>query len=365
MLLYNCSICGKIRLAATCDKEGEWVKKFLCFVFSLMLLTISAGASCAVERVALLLEGGDHEAMPNGFNGQCVNGLELASQRYARRIQTKVYNALRDRSALEPLLRSAASESDLVIITSARYVPALSEIKEEFPECRFVAFDCDLPGVTTIQFKEEEGAFLAGALAALLTRETEMERINGEAKIGIIIGEDVPPTKRYLLGYRAGAWYISPEVEVLCEYTGSFTNGPLTEAAASKLRNDGANVIFCAVGPSSTAAVINAESRGYWCIGVDVELEQEFPDAVLASVVKRSGLVVSKIVEYYMNGELPEGGIVPLGLEYGCIDLSTWTREAKVNIPVEVREEIDEIADKIKDGLIVINGKDFGAINAD
>lgn len=330
-----------------------------------MLLMFAAGACGAAERIALMLEGGDPANMPLGFNSQCLNGFEAARDRYGRRIQTRVYNALSDAAALEPLLREAASESDLVIVTSARYVPALSKVKDEFPECSFVAFDCDMPGVTTVLFREEEGGFLAGALAAMMTRAKDYERINDRSVIGIIIGEDVPPTERYLLGYRAGAWYVAPDVEVICERTGSFVSAHLASVAAGRLQRAGADVIFCAAGPSSTGAIMHAEERGYWCIGVNVELEGEFPQAVLASVVKRSALVVSKIIEYYMNGELPEKGGVSLGLAFGCIDLSTWTREAKMNIPVDVREEIDDIAEKIKAGLIVINGGDFGGITAD
>ena len=340
------------------------MNKFFCVILSVLCLVFIAAECGAAERIALMLEGADPAAVPNGFNGQCAEGLQMAQSRYGRRLQTKIYNALADRAAIEPLLREASAASDLVIVTSARYVPALTAVKDEFPDCRYIVFDCDVPGVTAIQFREEEGAFLAGALAALMTRETDVERINGAAKIGIIIGEDVPPTQRLLLGYRAGAWYVSPEVEVLREFTGSFRDASAVEAAARRLSEAGSDVIFCAAGTASTGAIIHAPERGYWCIGVDVELEHEFPNSVLASVVKRSSLVVAKVIENYISGELPDGSF-PLGLEYGCIDLSTWTREAKMNIPIEVQDEIDDIAEKIKSGLIIINGDDFGGIKAD
>ena len=86
--------------------------------------------------------------------------------------------------------------------------------------------------------------------------------------------------------------------------------------------------------------------------------------AVLASVVKRSGLVVTKIVENYLGGSLPKDSF-SIGLSDGCIDISTWTREAKQSIPVDVREDVDEVAEKIKEGLIVINEKSYGGIKAD
>lgn len=331
----------------------------------MFIVMFCAGSCGAAERVALMLEGADPKALPNSFNGLCYSGLEKARERYGRRIQTKVYNSYGDDNILAPLLRSASSESDLVIITSALYIPALKEMKKDFPECSYIVFDSrDIKGVTNIIFREEEGGFMAGALAAMMTRQSGIERINDELVVGIILGEKVPPAQRFHLGYKAGSWYASPEVEVLCEYTGSFVDGSRVEAAAAKLSAKGADVIFCAAGPASMGAIRYAERGGYWCIGVDSELEAEFPNAVLASVVKRSGLVVTKVVESYMSGSLPKDSF-SIGLAEGCMDISTWTREAKMNIPVDVREDIDEIAEKIKDGLIVINGQSYGGITAD
>ncbi len=340
------------------------MKRIFC-VFVLLLIAVLCTDSCgAEERIALMLEGADQKALPNSFNGLCYSGLQQARERYGKKIQTKVYNSYGDDNIIAPLLRSASSESDLVIITSALYIPALKEMKNDFPNCSYVVFDSrDIEGVTNIVFREEEGGFLAGALAALMTQQSGFERINDEKVIGIILGEKVPPAQRFYLGYKAGAWYISPEVEVLCEYTGSFTDGSKVEAAAAKLSGMGADVIFCAAGPASNGAIRNAERGGYWCIGVDSELETEFPDAVLASVVKRSGLVVTKAIESYMNGSLPEDSF-SVGLAEGCMDISTWTREAKMNIPIDVREDIDEIAEKIKDGLIVINEQSYNGITA-
>ena len=131
----------------------------------MFIVMFCAGSCGAAERVALMLEGADPKALPNSFNGLCYSGLEKARERYGRRIQTKVYNSYGDDNILAPLLRSASSESDLVIITSALYIPALKEMKKDFPECSYIVFDSrDIKGVTNIIFREEEGGFLAGAL---------------------------------------------------------------------------------------------------------------------------------------------------------------------------------------------------------
>lgn len=340
------------------------MKKFFNVIVSLLFILFCAESCRAAERIALMLEGADPKAAPGSFNALCCEGLRMARDRYGRRIETKVYNSYGDDAILEPLLRSASSESDLVIITSSLYIPALKEMKGEFPKCSYIVFDSrNIDGVTNIIFREEEGGFLAGVLAALMTTAADVDRINDDTVIGIILGEKVPPAKRFYLGYKAGAWYASPEVEVLCEYTGSFTDASKVEAAAKKMCSQGADVIFCAAGPASLAAIKNASKGGYWCIGIDSELEERYPEAVLASVVKRSALVVARIVENYMNASLPEDSF-SIGLAEGCMDISTWTREAKASIPIDVREDVDETAEKIKDGLIVINEKSYGGISA-
>ena len=216
----------------------------------MFIVMFCAGSCGAAERVALMLEGADPKALPNSFNGLCYSGLEKARERYGRKIQTKVYNSYGDDNILAPLLRSASSESDLVIITSALYIPALKEMKKDFPECSYIVFDSrDIKGVTNIIFREEEGGIDIRIVAAMMTRQSGIERINDELVVGIILGEKVPPAQRFHLGYKAGSWYASPEVEVLCEYTGSFVDGSRVEAAAAKLSAKGADVIFCAAGP--------------------------------------------------------------------------------------------------------------------
>lgn len=332
-----------------------------------MFLTLFAADGCiAAEKVALMLDGADPQAAPLGFNALCIDGLDRARKRYGKKIETGIYNARDDKSALEPLLRKAASSSDLVIVTSASYIPALEKIKKEFPGCAYVLFDDKgAEGIIGVVFREEEGGFMAGALAAMMTAAGECERINGARVIGIILGEDVPPTRRLELGYRAGARYISPGVRVICEYTGSFTDSAKAAEAAGKMTSLGADVIFCAAGQASSEVINGAEAGGFWCIGADSELEKEYPRAVLASVVKRSALVVMRTIERYMEDAPPAGGSISLGLAEGCVDLSTWTREAKNGIPADVREKIDEIAEKLRDGLIVIDARSYGGVGAD
>ena len=338
------------------------MKKFILPAAFILMMLMECSAFAAPKRISLMLEGSD-TASASGFNWLCLEGMRNAQVRFGnKKLSTKYYNALDDNTKLLPLLKEAAAASDLVIITSVAYIKYLPEVMREYPACSFLTFDTNnLDGVTEIVFREEEGGFLAGALAAIMTTREDVERINDEKKIGIILGEKVPPVERFRRGYIAGAWYINPEIEVLCEYTNDFNDRAKAAEAAMKLKRLGADIIFCVNGAAGIGAIERAKEGGYWTIGVDTELESDFPEMVLTSVVKRSGHVIYKVIENFLQDNLPKDRF-SLGLKDDCIDISTWTRETKQNVPLDVRKRIDELEDKVSSGLIKIKKTDYQGI---
>ena len=128
-----------------------------------------------------------------------------------------------------------------MIITSALYVPALKEMKDDFPDCSYIVFDSrDIEGVTNIVFREEEGGFLAQGARRdddAAERHRADKRRTGRRhnpRREVAAGASVSTS-----GYKAGSWYASPEVEVLCEYTGSFRIASRVEAAAAQAQREG------------------------------------------------------------------------------------------------------------------------------
>lgn len=125
-----------------------------------------------------------------------------------------------------------------------------------------------------------------------------------------------------------------------------------------KLKNAGADIIFCVNGAAGIGAIERAKEGGYWTIGVDTELESEYPEMVLTSVVKRSGHVIYKVIENFVQNKLPRDRF-SLGLKEDCIDISTWTRETKRNVPIDIRKRIDELEEKVSSGLIKIKETNY------
>ena len=117
-------------------------------------------------------------------------------------------------------------------------------------------------------------------------------------------------------------------------------------------------MIFCVDGAAQIGAINNAEEKGYWVIGVDGEMEKEYPKSVLASVVKRTGNGIYYVIKSYLENRLPSGKHY-MGVDRGVVDISIWTREAKQNIPFDIRQRLNEIGDKLSEGLIKIEQTDY------
>lgn len=329
------------------------MKKNVTLILTLLMLFVLSGtAYAAPKRVTLLLNG----SIEQEFNKMCVSGLQNAKKRYIRDITYKVHTteSSPEQEELRAVLDKAMSSSDCVIVVGYAYNGLLNEYSLKYPNVSVFCFNSrPNSNVTKVTFKEEEGGFLAGALAAMMTSAEGVPRIKNEShKVGIILGRELENTKNFERGFRAGAWYTDPKTEVLCEYTGSFDDLDATAKAARAMNSSGADVIFCAAGYAGHGAINIADELGIWIIGIDTEQEKKHPDAVLASVIKRIDFAVFQTVTFFVK---KEGDVMRrLGIKEGCIDISLWTREAKKNIPLEIRERIIEISDKIEEGLIII-----------
>ena len=114
-------------------------------------------------------------------------------------------------------------------------------------------------------FREEEGGFLAGVLAAMMTERDNLPEINSEKIVGIIMGKNDAVAERFRSGFAAGAWYVSPEVKVLSAYTGDFTDREKAAGIAVDMKRKGADIIFLPCGEAALGAVFEEDyNYGYY-----------------------------------------------------------------------------------------------------
>lgn len=170
-----------------------------------------------------------------------------------------------------------------------------------------------LPNVRSVTFREEEGSFLVGALAAQVAKH----------RVGFVGGMEIPLIKKFEAGFRAGVHAVNPEAEVLVQYTGSFDNVGHGKSAATDLLSKGCEVVFHAAGSDGVGviqAVKEAHARGekVFAIGVDSDQSHLAPDAVLTSMEKRVDLAVWQAAHDLATGAFTAGHGV-LGLKEGGV----------------------------------------------
>lgn len=255
---------------------------------------------------------------------------------------------------------SADPDYDLVSCIGFAQLDALSEVAPDFPDQNFMLVDdqLDEPNVASYEFKEEEGSFLVGALAALLSEQSFSagagETDPDSTSVGFVGGVDAPLIRRFQAGYEAGVAYATDDIDVSTSYVGDFADPSGGQEAALSMYESGVDVIYHAAGGSGVGVFQAAQSEGRFAIGVDSDqslTEADFDDVILASMVKRVDSAVYESVENVVNGEFEGGSAVELGLESEGVS-AVYGNAIGDEIPEEIKDEIDEIRTDIVAGDI-------------
>jgi basic membrane protein A len=193
----------------------------------------------------------------------------------------------------------------------------LEHVARGYPKRHFaiVGAIVDQPNVTSIVFREEDGAFLAGAVAALVSRSKTIAFLgDGEG----------PRSQKFEAGYIAGARQIDPRVRVLVAHTGSPDDAAAGKRAAGQLFSRHADVIFVAAGQAGLGAFDELRSRtGGYLIGSGTDQDGLVPGKVLTSVVERVDVVVYTLAEETLSQKTPSGQL-SFGLSEGGIGLTDF-----------------------------------------
>jgi basic membrane protein A len=217
-----------------------------------------------------------------------------------------------DPTSIEPAMRAFAERGyDLIIGVGFAQTPIMESVARDYPAINFAIIDgvIDLPNVASLVFKEHEGSYLVGLIAAHTTRTNVL---------GFIGGMDIPLIRKFEVGFEEGARSVNPDIRVIDNYVGvtdvAWNNpGKGKELAVAQI-GKGADVIFTAAGNSGLGAFDAAEQYDKFVIGVDSNQNWVKPGHVLTSMVKRIDNAVYHIIKEKVAGRF-EGGVHVYGLE--------------------------------------------------
>ena len=208
----------------------------------------------------------------------------------------------------QAIRRLAEAGNNPVVMTGFAFGTALNAVAPEFPDTKFAIIDMvvDQPNVRSVVFKEHEGSFLVGMIAAMNT-ESDI--------VGFVGGMDIPLIRRFACGYVQGVKAVNPDIQVIQNMTGnepSAWNDPVKGAELTRAQvAAGADVVYHAAGGTGVGVLQAAADAGILGIGVDANQNHLHPGSVLTSMLKRVDLAV---YEAFEGGADLETGIVALGL---------------------------------------------------
>ncbi|MRI32386.1 BMP family ABC transporter substrate-binding protein [Endozoicomonas sp. OPT23] len=255
------------------------------------------------------------------------------------------------RYALKAGLESLAAKGYGPIVTVGyRTALLVEEIADDYPDAFFITIDqsVDKPNVRSLVFAEQEGSYLVGALAAMLT-ETDT--------IGFIGGMPTPPIKRFECGYQQGANAIKNDIKVLKSMIGTeaaaFNEPEKGRQLATKQIKRGADVIYTASGRSAIGVFSAAHFKGIHAIGADSNQNWIDGELILTAMLKHAGIAVYDVWVNAMNGYWQSGTTI-MNLKNGGIG---WVRGADNQpiLPKKYRKTLQEIEQAIKEGKIQVH----------
>ena len=309
---------------------------------------------------AILLAGCvDHTTAAGGLRlGMVTDVGGLGDRSFNDSAYTGLLEAMRELHATVTVVqsRSAADyQPNLIVLSNKGYdmifaigflmAKDLTEVASRFPTRHYGIIDAvvDEKNVTSVTFQEEQGSFLAGAAAAMVSKTHQ---------IAFLGGIDIPLLRKFEAGYTAGAHEIDPAVKVSVKYMGSFDDVAAGKELAGVLYDQGADIIFAAAGKGGVGAIDQVKARtGDYVIGVDSDQDALVPGKILTSMVKhvdRGILLLSKRAAAHTL----EGGHIVLGLKEGGVGLTSFKYTRDVMTPARIAK-LHVIETMLESGKIV------------
>jgi basic membrane protein A len=315
------------------------------FLLAASAVAISAVAASADVKPAVVYDMGGK--FDKSFNEAAHTGAEAFKAETG--IDYADFEIQNDAQREQALRRFAQRGYDPIIAIGFSQAAAVEKVAREFPDSHFGIVDMvvDLPNVRSILFKEQEGSYLVGMMAAMASTT---------GKVGFVGGMDIPLIRKFECGYKGGA-LAGGATEVLANMTGTTGaawNDPVRggELARNQFAQ-GADVIYHAAGGTGIGVIQAAADEGKLAIGVDSNQNGMQPGHVLTSMLKRVDVAVRDAFMDVREGDWSAGFSV-LGLAEGGVGFA-MDEHNKDLVSAEMLAAVEAASAKIKSGEIVVH----------
>ena len=313
----------------------------------LMTAALLASFQTMAEPAIVFDMGGKFD---KSFNEAAYQGMERWKKETGKQyLEFEISNESQREQAIRRMAERGASP---IIGIGFGQASSIEKVAKEFPKLQFAIIDMvvNLPNVQSVVFKEQEGSFLVGAMAAIASKT---------GKVGFVGGMDIPLIRRFQCGYEQGVKFANAKAQVFSNMTGTTgaawndpaRGGELAKAQFAK----GADIVFAAAGGTGMGVYQAAKDSGKLAIGVDSNQNHLQPGTMLTSMVKRVDLAVYNV----SKGHKP--GVSDLGLKEGGVDYAMDTHNAAL-VSADMKKKVEAAKADIISGKIKV--ADYMADNA-
>jgi basic membrane protein A and related proteins len=254
----------------------------------------------------------------------------------------------------------AEKSYDVIVTVGFALGQATGEAAKEFTEIKFIGVDqfqvpgAEVDNLVGLIFNEDKAGFLAGALAAQLSKGN---------KIAAVLGTNlVPPVVAFKEGYENGAKHIKADISIISTYHPggldvAFTDPEWGATTAKQAIDQGADVIFGAGGKTGNGALIETAGKsGLYCIGVDSDQWETVPEAhpcLVSSAMKLITPGVFDLIKAAKDGKFPKGNF------FGQVGLAPF-HDFDSKVSQAIKDKLAEINKGLQDGSIQTGYKPGG-----
>ena len=310
-------------------------------------VALTAALSAHADPAVIFDMGGKFD---KSFNEAAYRGIERWKKETGKPyLEFEIANETQREQAIRRMAERGASP---IIGIGFGQASSIEKVAKEFPKLKFAIIDMvvDAPNVQSVVFKEHEGSFLVGMMAAQASKT---------GKVGFVGGMDIPLIRKFQCGYEQGAKFANPKVETFANMTGTTgaawndpaRGGELTKAQFAK----GADVVFAAAGGTGIGVYQAAKDAGKLAIGVDSNQNHLQPGTMLTSMLKRVDVAVYNVAKDH------KPGITALGLAEGGVDYAMDDNNAKL-VTAAMKAKVDAAKADIVSGKLKV--VDYMAANA-
>ena len=345
------------------------MKKIFIAIFLMLLFIVSCEKKEIVDegngklKVVYVVNGvlGDQS-----FIDSAARGLRQAEVDFG--INLKIIESGLDVSKWKSSLEDAAANEDydILVAGSSSMQEYMEIVASKYPDKKFIIYDSPVDytkqkydNVYSVAYKQNEGSYILGVYAGLMTTNTALSGINADKKLGVIGAQDIPSINDFIYAFKQGAESVGVE-EVLIQYAGGWNDPAKGKELALALYRQGVDIVFQVSGGTGSGVFQAAFESELYALGVDsdqhlilVETNPNHANTIISSMMKNVDNSLYRAIEKHLEGTLTYGQAEVLGISENGVGIAQNEYYNKVT-PDSIKESVAKHAENVVNGDVEI-----------